>query len=318
MSRIADLEREIQEATAAFTRAEHAASAHPNYPSAFITVRSLEKLKDTLIEQFIEETGKSKIDVCSYRIEYQKAYGPAIRGVSSAIGLFQDIFTNSYHALKNGVRKIAKVSAESVDATTLEFAYAFPGSIGIMMTLKSDENLFGESLVDSAMQKTLSLISAKSSDDIDALSSEVGLPTIRLVHKWAQENTKVGFGADIRWRLEDKEPNTRRVQPEEVSALSNLLSIYTQKEQKRVIGALESVNLLDHTFVMSVNEVKISGTFDKAISHTSPAKLPSNYWATLTVATRVTLDDGGEDVSYHLERLEDFDPRVGGPKPDEL
>src|SRR5262245_32805524 len=142
MSRLSELEREIQNATEAVARAERTAAMHPDYPSAFVTLRSAEKYRENLIEQFDKEISLYKLNACSYRIEYDEIFGPSIHGITSAVGLFQDIFTNIYHALKNGVKKRMKISSDSLEATRLEFAYTFSGSVGFMMTLKNEVSLF--------------------------------------------------------------------------------------------------------------------------------------------------------------------------------
>jgi len=146
----------------------------------------------------------------------------------------------------------------------------------------------------------------------------VGLPAVRLTHEWAEKNARSGFGAEIRWRPEESGGVEKRVQHAEVTNLSNILSLYTQKELLTVIGSLDSLSLSEQTFVMIVDDKRIKGTFDKAISQSKPASLPVTYWAHLTVATRVALREGNEEVTYHLEQLEPFDPRIKGPKPDEL
>lgn len=318
MSRIAEIEHDIRELTAAIARAERNAVLYPEYPSAYVTVRSPEKFKSRLVDQFQAEAAINRVNTCSYKIEHNQTFGPAISGVTAAVGLFQSIFTSAYHAMKTGIKKTAKVSAESVDATALEFSYSFPGSVGIMMTLKNDSSLFGDSLVDEAMRKTLELLSATSSADLDRVTEVVGLPAVRLAHEWAQRNEKVGFGAEVKWRPEERGTLFARVQPPQVSKLSNILSLYTQKEVFSVIGSLDSLSMSEQTFAMMVKDKKITGTFDKAISQNKPASLPVMYWAKLTVATRAALRDGKEEVTYHLEQLDPFDPKVKGPKPDEL
>jgi len=318
MSRIAEIEREIRELTAAIARAERNAALYPEYPSSFVTVRSLEKFKSRLVDQFQNEAAINRVNTCSYKIDYKDRFGPSIAGLTASLGLFQNIFTSAYHSMKNGIRKTAKVSAESSDTTCLEFSYSFPGSVGIMMTLKNDSNLFGDSMVDGAMKNTIRLLSAQTTDELDALTKVVGLPAVRLTHEWAEKNARSGFGAEIRWRPEESGGVEKRVQHAEVTNLSNILSLYTQKELLKVIGSLDSLSLSEQTFVMIVDEKRIKGTFDKAISQSKPASLPVTYWAQLTVATRVALREGNEEVTYHLEQLEPFDPRIKGPKPDEL
>lgn len=55
MSRIAKLQEKVRSASEAVARAEQTASLYPQYPSAFVTIRSAEKLRDKFVEQLQSE-----------------------------------------------------------------------------------------------------------------------------------------------------------------------------------------------------------------------------------------------------------------------
>ncbi len=308
MSRIADLAQEIQAVTEAVARAERTAALYPQYPSAFVTVRSLEKMRNGLSETFRQEVARLGVRACSYRIDFPKTQQPAIRGVTSSVGLFQEIFTNVYHALKNGARKRARVSLASLEATRLNFAFTFPGSVGFMMTIEDEQQLFLESDLSVAMSKTLQLISAPNAEKLDELTEVTGLPAIRLAHQWAVENAKFDFGADIKWRVEQDDAIAIQVQPVEVRRLSGMLSQYIAKERVIEIAELRHLNMFDQTFEMILDGKRITGTFDNAISAANPASVPRTYTAHLTVATRIAPTENSDGVTYYLERLENYDP----------
>ena len=99
MSRIAYLQEKVRAASEAVARAEQAASRHPQYPSAFVSIRSAEKLRNKFTDELGRELLSQNINACSYRIEYEGT-SPAISGITKAIGLFQEILTNVYHAIR--------------------------------------------------------------------------------------------------------------------------------------------------------------------------------------------------------------------------
>ncbi|WP_279358196.1 hypothetical protein [Methylobacterium indicum] len=311
MSLIADLSREIQGATVAVARAERAVASHPEYPSAVVTLRSAQKHLEVLEEKFFQIAQNVGRNVCSYRIEYDYERSPVISGVTEAIGLFQKIFTNVYHAVAHGPTQRAVVSRESHEATAFEFAYAFPGSVGFMMTLKNKTDIFGDSRIDTAMEMTMKLLSTHNHKDLDLISELVGLPAVRLTHRWAQENAKAGFGADIKWRIEEENAVYVRIQSALISEMSTLLATYTAKEKRIVYGKLLNVNMFDNTFQMEVDGKIINGRFDKAISETRKARVPENYIAHLTVATRIAPSEEDDGVTYFLNELE---PKGDSPR----
>jgi hypothetical protein len=77
------------------------------------------------------------------------------------------------------------------------------------------------------------------------------------------------------------------------------------KEQVTYVGDLTYVDMSEKTFEIRIDDRKVKGTFDKAISTSHPAQLPKRYAATLTVSTKISVPEGQDDTSYFLLRLED-------------
>lgn len=303
MSKLAQLQKDLQSASAAVAHAERVLSQHPNVPSVLATLRTIQARRASLEEQFFAAADEAGLDVCGYRIEHEGSTA-TISGLTAVLGTFQRIFTTVYNALENGPKKTAKVSAESVGATSLGFAYSFPGSVGVMMTLANDRMLF-ESKLDDAMKKTMELISADDPLHIQELTDVVGLPAVRLAHEWAQENVKAGFGADIVWQRDDVIKSELRVQVPQIAALESVIRNMSAKEEIVLVGELLDVSVSEHTFRMKVRDKIINGTFDAAISASKPAQLPKTYQATVTISQKIVLPESGEEeIHYHLVRLD--------------
>ena len=304
MSRFAELQRDLQDAAAAVAHAERTLAAHPGVPSVIATLRTIENRKACLEEQFFAAADELGLDVCGYRIEVE-GRPASISGLTAVLGTFQKIFTTVYDALEQvAPKKTSKVSVETISATSFGFAYTFPGSVGVMMTLPNDRMLF-ESKLDDAMKKTFELMEAHEPAEIQALTEVVGLPAVRLAHSWAQENVKAGFGADIVWRRDDVVKREMRVQPLQIAHLESIIRSMKTKEQVVVVGELFHLDLHEHTFRMQMQDKVIQGTFDKAISSANPAQLPKTYKATMNISEKIVLDDSGqEQVDYFLLRLD--------------
>jgi len=305
VSRLAELQRDLQEASAAIAHAERTLAAHPNVPSVLATLRTIQNRRASLEEQFFAAADELGMDACGYRIEME-GNTASISGLTAVLGTFQRIFTTVYDALERGAKKkAAKNTEKAIADTTLGFAYSFPGSVGVMMTLANDRHLFGAKL-DEAMEKTFQLIRAQNSEELQSLTDQVGLPALRLVHQWTEENVKAGFGADIVWQRDDVVKREVRVQLPELSVKAALLNSMRAEETIIVVGELLDVKVSDHTFSMQLSDRIIQGSFDKVISLQHPVKVPKTYQATLKILQKVVVGDGGqEQIDYFLLRLDE-------------
>jgi hypothetical protein len=240
MSRLAALQKELQNAAAAVAHAERTLAAHPNVPSVLATLRTIQNHRASLEEQFFAAADELGLDACGYRIELE-GHTASISGMTAVLGTFQKIFTTVYDALERGAKKkAAKNTDKAIADTTLGFAYSFPGSVGVMMTLANDRHLFGGKL-DDAMEKTFDLIRAQEREELQLLTEQVGLPAVRLVHQWAEENVKAGFGANIVWQRDDLVKRGVRVQLPELALKAATLRDMSAEETMVVLGELLDV-----------------------------------------------------------------------------
>jgi hypothetical protein len=317
MSRLAELERELQDTAAAIVHAERTLAQHPKTPSAAATLRTIQKRRETLEEQFFAEANDLGLDVCGYRIELTN--GPAtISAMTNVLGTFQKIFTTVYDAVCYGPKMTSKTSARTLAETSFGFAYSFPGSIGIMMTLPNERLLTEETNLDMAIQKTFELIEAHDEGKVQELTDAVGLPAVRLTHQWAAENSKAGFGANITWQRDTTVKNKVHVQPQELTQLAFLISGATAKEEVVKVGELLDVDLLERKFQMRVGKDIIRGDFDTAIGQSHPALLPKTYKATMNLLQKVVISEGQEELTYFLLRLDEPDTSLPLLPPSEL
>jgi hypothetical protein len=306
MSLLIDLQHDLQDASAAVAHAERTAILHPNLPSVMATLRTIQGRRNALEEQFAAAANDAGLDICSYRVEFENPHDATIANLTAALGGFQKVFTTVYDALVNGPKKRARISDDVSDATAFGFGYTFPGSVGFMMTLSNERMLLGTTKLDSAMEKTLELISTRNPEGVQEITETVGIAAVRVAHQWAADNAKARFGADIAWQRETSLKSRLRIQPQEVAQVADAFGSAIAKEQVRVTAELLIVNYEDRTFEMRDGDTVVKGTFGKAISPDKPAHVPKKYIATLTVSTKIALVDGKEDVSYFLVSLEDL------------
>lgn len=304
MSQLAELQKDLQDVSAAVARAERTLAAHPDVPSVAATLRTIQKRRENLEEQFFAVANEMGLDVCSYRIEPPDYQRTTIAAMTAVLGAFQKVFTSVYDGLVNGPKKSSKASANVIGATALGFAYTFPGSIGVMMTLENDRLLVGETDLDGAMRKTFELMRYSEPSQIEEATKQVGLAAVRQAYQWASENAKAGYGADIVWQREGIIKFEVRIQTQEIARLASVIRGTTAKEEVTLIGDLLDVSIPDKTFQMNVDSKMIQGGFDVAISHTKPVQLPQTYRATMNVQEKVVTEDGEDAITYFLLRLD--------------
>ena len=245
MSQLGEIQERIEITGEAISRAERALALHPDRLSTAATLRAFVLMRERLERDFLREAETLELGVFSYRVEFPNRARATISGLTGALGTFQKLFTTVYDAIVNGPKKRAKPSAEVVDATAFGFSYTFPGSVGFMMTLANERLLLGQTKLDEAMDKTFALVKTRDELGIQAMTETVGLPAVRLVHQWAVENDKAGFGADLIWQPRHGERSELRVQPQEIRDLAYVVSSAMAKEQVEAIGDLVHVNMFD-------------------------------------------------------------------------
>jgi hypothetical protein len=305
MSRIEELQRELQEASMALAHAERTLAVHPDIPSVLATLQTIQKRKQNVEEQFFVVANEMGLDVCSYRIELADGVRATIAGMTAVLGAFQKTFTSVYDALVNGPKQTSKTSADTFNATAFDFAYTFPGSIGVMMTLPNERLLLGETRLGEAMKATFELMKAREPTEVQDLAGTLGVAAVRQAHQWAIENAKARFGADIIWQRDKTVLTEFRIQYQEIEQLARAMRNASAKEEITVIGELLDVSLNDKTFKMSVRGDVIGGLFEGAISHSHPAQLPKTYKAVLNVIRKIEVAEGQEETTYFLLRLDD-------------
>jgi hypothetical protein len=271
-----------------------------------IRLRTIQKRLANLEEEFLAVAAEQGLDVCDYRIELDDE--PAtISGFTAVLSTFQKVFTSVYDAVLRGPKLTSKAGAETIAATEFRFAYTYPGSLGVMMTLGDENLLLGETKLSEAMGQTLELLDARDKAKVESMTEVVGLPAVRLAHQWATENAKAGFGADIIWVSNVSAKKELRLQKQEIAEVASSIRQATAKEEIIVIGELLDVALSSHTFQMRLSDKTIQGEFRDAINAAHPAQLPRTYRATLNVIRKIVIEDDKEEITYFLVRLDPTD-----------
>lgn len=186
-----------REHTAIVQRMEFALQDNPANEKLVLglgSARRRAKRSQETLESFADG---SQIDLIRYRLERgSEIY--AIEAVADSVRAFQKSFTGAADFLENGPKAKAKYSKDIEDRTRLNFAYTFPGSLGIVLAVENKrENLFGEGDFDSVVDVFHQFLSVSDENEAIDASRTLGAGLISQLCWWVDVNSKWETSVDL-------------------------------------------------------------------------------------------------------------------------
>ena len=163
------------------------------------------------------------MDVCSYRVSTPDGR-PTIEALSNALISFQNLFSITFDAIKNGPKARARLSEKVTSATAFRFGYTFPGSVGVVFTLPNERLLptLGTEL-DISMNALLDLSKLDTPEKVSQSVKQYGEAVIRATYKWAKVLSEHALTVGLEW-IRDKEAKTKLlIQEPESHRLYNVI-----------------------------------------------------------------------------------------------
>lgn len=306
MSRLLEIQQQLQETNAAISNLERATAQSDPSPSLQAMVSSLTKRQRNLEAKFLEAADGLGVDVFSYRLTHG-AGQPTAAGLSSALGDFQQVLSIVYDAIKNGPKQRGRVSAEVAEDTALHFGYAFAGSVGMVFTIDNDRLLIGETELDESIKTIFEMAKTHSTDEMSKFAHRLGAPPIRALYKWANDLVMYGLGADIEWRRGREVRTSVTVQVPELEELRRVIDATSEEREEEitVTGELAGADVATKRFHMRFPDAEdIRGTFSDAIASEHKAAIPQSYKAVIRMTTKTRFSMDEDEVTYFLLRLE--------------
>ncbi len=99
MSRLIEIQEELQATGTALNRLEQAVATGPTTPAIIASARPLRRRQEVLEKNFLDATNEEGLDVCTYRT-FMEDGNPSLRAVFAALGSFQDLVTVVCDAVK--------------------------------------------------------------------------------------------------------------------------------------------------------------------------------------------------------------------------
>lgn len=308
MSRLLDIQDKLQDTNAAIGKLEQALVANRSSEALILQAESLRTRQKKLENQFLSIADQLGVDVCTYRLIAETPQ-TTISALSTALQKFQSMFSLVYDAIKNGPKETGKIKAEIAALTSFRFAYAFSGSMGIVLTIDR-ELLLMEDLdtdIDKSINEVFDLAKSKTPADVLKHKDKLGIPPIRRVYAWADSLAAAGLGADIQWRRGQSIRSSLFIQVPELEALRTTIAKTSEEtvEEFSTRGELFGANLRTRRFEMKLEDGQIiKGTFTDAISEAHEATIPHYYNAVFRVIKKRKYSTDEDDISYFLVKLD--------------
>ncbi len=305
MNALLDIVQKLTDTQAAIRKTEELLRECAGDRVILANLESLTKRASKLEDEFLVASHHAHLDVCTYRMFAEEAVDYPILAVGTALSDLQRWFSIIYDALKNGPKKRAKLPPDVVQESTLNFAFSFTGSLGVALTIPSERMLF-ENDLQRAMQKTIEMLRADSSDQVLYFAKELGRASIHAFYRWIDDHVKAGTGADLKWLRERQEVASIRVGHAHMANLEKAIEVMSDTEERMIelTGLLVGADTLRHTFHMVFEEAdEIRGTMSESIGKEYTVELPKQYFAQIRKSSFTNYATEQESIRYHLIAL---------------
>jgi len=308
MSAVVELQERIQSIVTLIAECERAAS-RPDPPASLLAqIRSLEKLRGSLEQEFEKYAAAEELEVCRYRLIPLEGQRASLNAIVNAWGKYQALFSSVYDAVKRG-RLEGRIKRRSLEETEFAFGFAYAGSIGLALTLPS-RRLAGLSLLqdlERTNNEIFAMAQARSSEQLAMFVERLGVPPVAKLSKWVDAQVQFAAGAGIEWQM-SAQPNAPRLllQLQEFKTLQEAIKEASVRTDPPVLmtGLLVAANTSKHTFEMRLDSgERLRGTFADAINAEHTAELPRRYVAKVITTRKIKPATEQEELSHFLEEL---------------
>ena len=274
--------------------------------STKLMAASLRQRLSELQQRFTAASEIEELDVCSYRMISDRNGRYPVFALTSALAGFQKFVSVLYEAISTGMpRNSTKLSAKTREATTLDVAYSFSGSLGFVLTMPRDSNERQDAILESAVSAMFELAKANNSQAVAEFAKKFGTAPVQIAHTWAKAHVDAGISVDIEWKR-GKIPGYRALaQVVELERLTRIIEDAEDSVSQQVeyYGRLIAGNISSRTFILDTENGRISGKLHPDIPLNTEMSLGRNYRAVVLQETRRLFAANREVVTNYLIAL---------------
>ncbi len=279
----------------------------PNDRYILINLSSMKQIASELERDWEQECRVKQTEICRYRVISKGGY--SVADVAKSILEFQNLFSQIFDSLKNGSKKNAVITPDSASETRLDFAFSYPGSLGIAMTVQGEANLFWNSF-DNTIDALMNSVDISDENDVRDAAKALGQAVIKRIYDWSKVNLDANFNVDINWKAVNGNTKGRIITSENMQKLVEIISKTSDTVRKdiSVFGTL--IGLDSQTkhfrFISSGDGPDFSGRVEDEFPIMNMWKLNYNYEAKILVEETTKYATQETKKSYKLKSLSEI------------
>lgn len=279
-------------------------------------IASLERRRDELREMADHLAEERLVDVCDYRIVPSVTDLYPVKAVALSLSGWQDAVTSFFAAIRDKKPRVRAVySDEIVDASTLNFGYSYPGSLGLVMYIQNDQ-MFNETDLDLAVSGIMRLVDTETVSEVREIADTFGKAAVQSFYSWSKTHTDSDLSADIKWQRGKEIKFERCVQPAGLERVQGIIKVADSKKVSVDVydGVLVALNITGQgSFKMSFADPSVrdvAGKFGEEFNSETPHEVPARYTATLRKTLYTSLWSTDEHTDWELVSLDPMTPYI--------
>lgn len=305
MSDYAYVADRAKKAFASVSKIEAALQRAPDDVALQINLRSMKRVADRALDELEKLAALNFIEVCKYRMVPVPNAGYDLGRVSKALLEYQNLFSQLYDSFRNGPKSKAVIGREARLESSLEFAYSYSGSLGVVLLTKSDRDFLTGSL-DDAIESIYQIIEINDIDAVRDIATARGRAVVKRVYDWSNSLAEGGFSVDIQWRRSDGKLLSEMVDRNRLEKIAGFIieAADTQIDDVLVEGILVGANRETGAFQISVPDGETyKGHFDESFVVPDEMTVGGFYRSTIRVSDKYYYASDTHQMSNSLINL---------------
>ncbi|MBW5437445.1 hypothetical protein FXB41_22615 [Bradyrhizobium canariense] len=249
MSGLNSLLDNLRRTYAAIGEVQEVAARMPGDIMVLANLGSLKREATDLEALWEEECRQARVEVCRYRLMPENDERYTVAAVTKSLLDFQELFSQIYDALKNGVKKSRQLSSWMLNETAFDFGFSYPGSLGVALMVPSHADLLGGKF-DDTVDAFLQVMHVSNEDEVKDLAKSLGPAVVKKAYDWSRVNHSSGYAVDVTWNTVQ---GTKKGAVVDVAALGKIVEIIgrtsdVERQNIRGPGILVGLDTLKKRF----------------------------------------------------------------------
>lgn len=239
MSEYTSAVERARRAFASVSRLEGALAREPDRADLQTNLAASQKLARKSQDQLFRLSEIQHIEVSNYRLLPESAQGYVLPCVAQLLLEYQNLFSQIFDALRNGPKERATLGREALEESSMEFAYSYSGSLGVVLFVPSERGLFSGKL-DESIDALFQVLNIDSQSTVRDVARTLGRPVVKRIHDWSDANIKGGFATDVRWNRSDGRQLGEVIERRRMEKIVEIIGATSdqQMEEMSVVGIL--------------------------------------------------------------------------------